>query len=133
MNNVLRYCISLLCFIIMDGIWLGLLMKSTYQQMLGSMLRTAETFEVAHMVTTLLVWMFIVSGIWIFVTPLTVYKSNTQTFLYGALFGLILYGVYEGTNFVVVTQWPFSIVVVDILWGMFACGTLSVIIKKLHE
>lgn len=133
MNNVLSYCISLLCFMIMDGIWLGLLMKSTYQQMLGAMLRTAQTFEIAHMVTTLLVWMFIVSGIWIFVAPLTIFKTNTQTFLYGALFGLILYGVYEGTNFVVLNQWPLSIVILDILWGMFACGTLSVIIQKLRS
>lgn len=132
MNSILRYCISLLCFMIMDGIWLGLLMKSTYQHMLGSMLRTAQTFGPSHIGTTLLVWMFIVSGIWIFVTPLSVYKSNTHTFLYGALFGLILYGVYEGTNFVVLNQWPLSIVVLDILWGMFACGTLSIVIQKLR-
>ncbi|RTL07142.1 DUF2177 family protein [Candidatus Dependentiae bacterium] len=133
MNKFFYYIVSLFCFMIMDGIWLGLLMKNMYQTMLGSMLRPFQAFQPVHGIATLLVWICIVSGIWIFVTPLTAYKTYTQTFFYGALFGLLLYGVYEGTNFVVLNQWPLSIVILDIAWGMFACGTLSLIIKKLHS
>lgn len=133
MKALFSYLISLISFMVMDCLWLGLIMKSTYKTELDSLLRPANSFTIAHIITTFFVWLSIVTGIWIFVMPFAIQKSYIQTYFYGGLFGFVLYGVYEGTNFVVLNKWPLKIVTLDIAWGIFACGILSIIIKKLHS
>ena len=41
------------------------------------------------------------------------------------LFGLVIYGVYESTNYALLKDWKFSTLVIDTLWGgiLFALTT----------
>ena len=39
---------------------------------------------------------------------------------YGALFGFLVYGVYDFTNFSTLRQWPFVLTLVDTAWGTLA-------------
>jgi uncharacterized membrane protein len=48
---------------------------------------------------------------------------------YGALFGLVVYGVYDFTNYSTLRQWPFVLTLVDVLWGAVASAAASVAVR----
>lgn len=52
-------------------------------------------------------------------------KADFQTFLNGALFGLIVYGVFDATNLAIFKDYSWSVGLTDTLWGTFLCGLTS--------
>jgi uncharacterized membrane protein len=48
-------------------------------------------------------------------------------FAWGAGFGLIVYGVYDLTNYATLDRWPLALTLIDITWGMFICGTTAAV------
>lgn len=44
---------------------------------------------------------------------------------YGALFGLVVYGVYDFTNYSTLRQWPFVLTLADVAWGAGATAACS--------
>lgn len=59
-----------------------------------------------------------------------VIKNNntfTKTLLEGMLFGLVVYGIYNGTNMATINQWGTKEFIVDTVWGTTLCGLLSVL------
>jgi uncharacterized membrane protein len=49
--------------------------------------------------------------------------------MYGAVYGLILYGVYDFTNYASFADWSITIVAVDILWGMFLSSVTALVVR----
>ena len=64
--------------------------------------------------------------------PLEIPK-NTKTQFYGdlikraVLFGFILYGVFNGTNYATLEHYPIGLVILDTVWGM-TLTTMTVIL-----
>ena len=58
------------------------------------------------------------TGIALFVIP----RASTVSLAaaYGALFGLVVYGVYDFTNYSTLRQWPFVLTLADVAWGAAA-------------
>jgi len=53
-------------------------------------------------------------------------NAPASTLLFrAAFFGLITYGTYELTNRAVIQDWPWPIVVIDIVWGMFLASATA--------
>jgi uncharacterized membrane protein len=46
---------------------------------------------------------------------------------WGFLYGVILYGVYDLTNYSLIDRWPWRMTLVDITWGGFICAVTSYI------
>jgi uncharacterized membrane protein len=120
-------------FIGLDAVWIGLIMNNFYKASLGSILRVRDGMLSPNVPGALIVWFLIVFGSYIFVVPRIEGLPFALQFVYGALFGLILYGVYDLTNYAILRDWPLSITLADIGWGMFACGVLAVILKVLNN
>ncbi|MFZ5954060.1 MAG: DUF2177 family protein [Candidatus Dependentiae bacterium] len=119
MSVIISYILSIFLFAALDIFWLGFLMNDFYQNNIGKLGRSSPLISIG-----IIVWVLIVGGIFYFVLPLSInYKS---AFLNGLTFGFILYSVYELTNYLYITNWPFPIVIVDILWGSFVCSLISV-------
>lgn len=66
-------------------------------------------------------------GIVAFVWPKAASGPRYMAFARGALFGGILYAVYNGTNYAFFPQRPLHIVIIDTLRGIFACGMASLV------
>ena len=109
------------CFLILDSLWLGIIATDLYGNAYGSMLRLADgriipVYWAAAIVYTLLIW-----GILAFVVP----KASglwVMGLLWGSVFGLVTYGVYDFTNYSVMANWPLKICIIDTLWGCILCG-----------
>jgi len=110
------FLLTLLLILVIDFVWLGLVAKNFYKREIG--FKRIKNWPVA-----LIIYILLAIGITVFVNP--------KTFLMGALFGLIIYAVYDLTNFITLDSWSIKLVLVDILWGALLCGSISYLISKI--
>ncbi len=125
--------IGTICFIGMDLLWIGFIMNKQYTHYLAPIARQTNGKLTPNLMAGLLVWLIIVAGMLIFVGPKIAVSSLSQSFLWGALYGFILYGMYDLTNLSVLAHWPLTITLIDIAWGTFANGLLGMIIWFLQR
>ena len=111
----------------LDFVWLGLFASELYKRELGSFLRMSGNALQPTVWAALMVYILIPAGIVLFVLPrVSPDNSVLSALAWGALFGLILFGVYDMTNYSLVRDWPLRVALIDIGWGctLNACGTL---------
>lgn len=118
---ILTYLLTTVVFFAIDMLWLGLIAKNLYQNLLKNFL-TSQVNWLAAIVFYLL---FIV-GILIFAVYPAINKDSVVTaMLLGALFGFFTYATYDLTNLATLKDWPIKIVFIDITWGAFLTATVS--------
>lgn len=115
------YLITLVAFLGIDMIWLGLVARNLYRNSLGFIMATKPNWLAA-----IIFYLLFILGLLIFVI-LPGLKENDLgvTLLRAALFGLITYATYDLTNLATLKDWPVFITVVDMVWGT----TLSVAVS----
>ena len=121
--------IAPICLLI-DLLWLGVIMKGFYSQELGDLARRDGVSLSPRWTAAILVYLLIPGGIILFVRPLLGANANTwQAIGWGALFGLVMYGVYDLTNRAVLEKWSLRLTLADIVWGCVLCGMTSAIVQ----
>jgi len=123
----LIFVIAFFFYALADLVWIGYIMKNYYVFWLAHLIRPMSQFAFSHGLSAVITWILIISGIYFFVIPRSIDQSSCNTFLCGALFGAILYGLYETTNYAVIYEWSFLMVLVDIMWGSFLCGVTTLL------
>ncbi len=114
---------GILTFMILDGIWLGFVMKTFYVTNLAPLGRIVDGGVVPVWWAAVLVYVCLGLGIAVFVVPRATTLGGAA--LFGALFGLVVYGVYDMTNYSTLTQWPLGLAIADIGWGAFASAVVA--------
>jgi uncharacterized membrane protein len=75
------------------------------------------------------VYILLTIGLIILIDPAR--KTNSvDAGVYGALLGLVVYGVYDFTNYTLFKEWSAGFMIVDIGWGCFSCAAVSLIVHK---
>jgi uncharacterized membrane protein len=116
-------------FMLLDGIWLGVLMKGFYRDQLAPIVRLADGGIAPNWPAALAVWALLGVGIALFVIPVS--PTATAAAVHGALLGFVVYGVYDFTNYSTLRQWPFVLVLVDVAWGTGATAVCSTAVRLL--
>ena len=107
------YFITLIAFLAIDMVWLGLVARTVYQKYLGFLLAPSTNW-----IAAVLFYLLFILGILVFVVvPGLRANSLKATLLRAALFGLITYATYDLTNLATVINWPVLITVIDMAWG----------------
>jgi len=115
------YAIALPLFFFIDFLWLGLIARPFYARYLEHFLRERVIWWAA-----ITFYLFFLLGLVVFViTPAVESGSLGKALLLGLFFGFITYQTYELTNYALIRDWPFIVVVVDIAWGMVLSGSVS--------
>lgn len=122
-----KYLCALSIVLAIDLTWVLLIMRSFYNQQLAGFARP----ESMPIWSAALAWALIPFGLVLFVLPLA--KTPLSSLVYGALYGFILYGVYDFTNYATLAHWTIPMLVVDILWGATLCGISSALITIATE
>lgn len=112
-------------FAVLDSLWLGLLMSSFYRTQLAPIARLANGGFAPLWTPALLVYLLLSLGTAVFVVPRA--SSPLAALAFGALFGLVSFGVYDLTNYATLAAWPRVVVLVDMAWGAFACGVAAAV------
>lgn len=112
MKLILLIFLCLLFTIFLDFIYIKLIGEELFKSSFPELLRSNYKIWPA-----LLTWLLIVIGSYIFVYNYAILNIQ-NALIYGALYGLILYGVYELTNFTIFTAWSLKVVLIDLSWGV---------------
>ncbi len=120
-----QFVLTLVVFLSIDFIWLGFVAKKTYDQLLLPFERTLNWLP------AILTYLLLALGIFMFVLPRA--TNSAKALLFGALFGLITYGVYDLTNLATLKNWSTKLVIIDMIWGSFLCATTAFIVVYLTK
>ena len=113
---------------VLDGVWLGLLMKNFYRAQLAPIVRLADGGGIApNWPAAIVVYVLLGTGIALFVIPRATTVSSAAAF--GVLFGLVVYGVYDFTNYSTLRQWPFVLTLADMAWGAMASAAAAMAVR----
>lgn len=100
-----------------------------YQSQVGALLVPAGEMTGGRVAAALLTWLFIVLGVLCFALPRGIQSGSPLAVLgWGALLGFVVYSVYDLTNYAVLRGWTLKVTLIDIVWGTFACGMLSLLL-----
>lgn len=125
-HAVKLYILVLVVFLAIDLTWLGLLMAKFYKAELGSLARRSGEAMAPVWWAAFLVYVLIPLGVIVFVLPrVSPDNSSAAALGWGFLFGFILYGVYDLTNYSLIDRWPWRMTLVDMAWGGFICSFTS--------
>lgn len=117
------YLIALPVFFAIDFIWLALIAKKFYLEQLGSLMKTNINWPAA-----LIFYALFILGLIIFViAPAVEKKSLMHALVFGGLFGFFAYATYDLTNLATLKNWPFTLTIVDMIWGTVLAATVSAI------
>jgi uncharacterized membrane protein len=115
------YLTALSIFLVLDGLWLGLIAKTFYAKQIGFLFKT----DINWVAALIFYLMFIVALIIFVINPAIEKSSLTHAIVFGALFGLITYATYDLTNLATLKGWPVLVTIVDLVWGAFITATVS--------
>ncbi|MDO6964343.1 DUF2177 family protein [Rhizobium alvei] len=115
-NAVIAYVSSLASFLVLDAIWLGTMASRVYKPLMGDLV--LDRFLLLPAVLFYLIYGvgLVVFGVQSGLTS----GRPVMALVYGGLFGLIAYATYDLTNQATLKNWPVTITVLDMAWGMIA-------------
>lgn len=102
-------------------------MKKFYRDQLAPIVRLGNGGIAPHWPSAIVVYILLGTGIALFVIP----RASTVPLAaaYGALFGLVVYGVYDFTNYSTLRQWPFVLTLADVARGVVASAGCAVAVR----
>jgi len=130
MMGLKSFAVALVSFLLIDFVWLALVAKSFYIKHFAGIGRIeGDSFKILPW-AGILVYVFMSIGLIYFVLPRVRFESSwLLVFLTGALFGLVSYGIYDMTNLATLKDWDITLALVDMAWGTFLCGLVTVVTK----
>ena len=115
--------ISAIVFISIDFVYLNL-MKGYFENQIKQVQGSAIKF---NLLGAAICYIFLITGINYFIIKPR--KSVTDAFL----LGLVIYGVYETTNYTLLSNWSILTVIIDTLWGGILFALTTFIVNKLRN
>ena len=128
------YISTLVVLLMLDGVWLGLVAKGFYKDELGAMARRQGDALTPIWWAALAVYVLLALGILWFVLPrVSVENPLLSGALWGFLFGVVTYGIYDMTNHATLAGYSQRLAAVDMLWGGVICCLSSVAASALDR
>ena len=117
----MRVGVSFLLFILLDSMFIyanSAMFHSQILQVQGSPWKL-------DLLGVLLSYVFLLGGLYYFIL------REHRTVMDAYLLGLVIYGVYESTNYVAFKKWHLNTVILDTLWGGILFGTTTYLYNSL--
>jgi uncharacterized membrane protein len=125
-HTLVCWVIALATIVALDAVWLGLLMRRFYSTRFAPIARMSGGSMAPVWPAAAAVYVLLAAGIVAFAVPRAEGLVSAAA-MWGALFGVVTYGVYDLTNHATLARWSPAVTIVDIAWGATLCGTVSVV------
>jgi uncharacterized membrane protein len=126
MRYIAGFFVTLLTFIVIDGVWLGLVARTFYKNQIGELMAAQPNWTAA-----IIFYLLFIVGLLYFVVYPNSDKGTTTLLISGALFGLITYATYDLTNLATLKDWPVTVTLVDMLWGTTLSASVALVATTL--
>ncbi len=121
MKIFFHYLLTMVVFIVADGLYLGFFASRFIKKQAGHLLAPSPDWIAAG-----IFYLIFIAGILYFAVYPAMEKGGMgEALLRGAMLGLLTYSTYELTNKALIRDWPLPLVLVDIAWGIFLCTLCS--------
>lgn len=129
---LISFVTTIICFGIMDAIWLGIVADELYQQEMHGLLRTQ--YPVWPWLSFYLIYSFSIVILAVQPSFRNLLQRNSLcsgelivVACRGGLLGLAAYGAYNLTNYAILANWSLKISLIDWAWGCFitACSATA--------
>lgn len=122
-QTILAYLVTLIVFLILDSIWLGLIAPKLYKRYIGHLMAKRPNFLAAG-----IFYILFVAGLMVFVlAPALSVGSVSYAALFGALYGFFTYVTFDITSQAIFKNWPTAITLIDITWGSLLSFGVSIV------
>lgn len=120
---------SMITMFVLDFCWIGLIMNKFYHQQMGPLLRLKSNGALNPIWwAAALIYVLIPMGVVLFVIPkISESKPIWSILPWGFFYGLIIYGVYDFTNYSLLKDWNLTVTLVDFIWGGVLCAGVSMV------
>jgi len=108
-------------FFIIDMLWLGPMIPRFYRKKIGHLMADKPNWKAA----VVFYFIFIIGILFFAVSPALEKGSNQSAIFLGAMYGFFTYSTYNLTNLATLKNWSTIVVIVDMFWGMFLCGSVA--------
>lgn len=115
------YLLTLVTFLALDAVWLGVVARDLYRRELGHLLAPTVRWGAAGVFYLLYVAAVLALVVW----PHRAAPVGRVAVL-GALLGLAAYAAYDLTNLATLRDWPLRVTLVDLVWGAVLTGLTAV-------
>lgn len=113
-------CASVI-FLVLDGLWLGVIAKGFYVRQLGALMRPKFL-----LVPAVLFYLLIIAALlWFAILPAAQTGDWRAAALNGGILGLAAYGTYDLTNLATMKDFPAPLAAVDMMWGAILSAATS--------
>lgn len=120
------YALVIPVFLLIDLTWLGKIMVKFYKSELGPLARLEGDSLAPVLWAAAVVYLLIPLGIVLFALPRVDGQNMLVSSLFwGFLYGVVLYGVYDMTNYSLLDKYPLRMALVDIAWGGVLCAIVT--------
>ena len=103
-----NFLLSGIILFLIDMIWLKLYMTNHFQKLVKNIQGQDMTVK---LVPAALAYLFLVIAFYYFIV------LQNKSYLDAFILGIVIYGVYEGTNFAIFKKWKWKTFILDTLWG----------------
>ena len=115
MKVVREVIISGIIMLILDAIFIGL-NKKTYFDLIANVQRVVLQLRITG---ALVCYFFLIAGLNYFI--ISKRRSIPEAFF----FGLVIYGVYDSTNYATLKKWSAQVAIMDTIWGGILMATTT--------
>jgi uncharacterized membrane protein len=123
--------VSLVSFLVLDVLWLGFVVKDFNLQQLAQIGRINNGEFDLLLFPAAITYVLMSLAMVFFVVPKAAGSGRLgPAFGWGALMGLVVYGVFDMTNLAILRDYPVTFVYADMAWGTFVFGAVSAIVHK---
>ena len=129
--NIVKLFITCVLFIFFDLIWFSFSLSRIYNPSVISIQNKPINMRLSG---GIFAWMLLAFGINYFVLTSQNHQQDDMLSLFtkGALFGLIVYGVYNGTMYAIFSDYDLNTFMYDLLWGIFVSGLVTTCVSYIH-
>lgn len=130
MNKILCFIVVFLLYIVLDGTMMVLFMAKYFGEVVQKIQR-GRKME-ARIIPAVLCFLILAFGLVYFVLDRIRDDHIVEdSFRYGGVFGAVVYGVFDLTNYAIFTEYTAGTVFIDMAWGAILASIVSMITKFL--
>lgn len=123
LNTFYTYLIAFITFLAIDMVWLNFAAKDLYRRAIGQFLAANPNISAAFIFYAA----YIAALVYFVINPARQDGNFGQALIRAAVFGGICYATYDLTNLAVMKDWPLSLSIIDIIWGMVLTMSVTAI------